>query len=278
MDLLNLVKTIKTDLECQYGIPLKINMLNGETSVFFLRVMENDNNNGLGFDIHLKYRKIILKMHSMHRLISKSQAEQCRINLNTNLNIFLAFYKKLLDLNGVIELIINGERKNINESLLIKEWNSIELINKSRFIDVLDFNEYNYENFKDILSAFWGVVLSFSNISNNNTKKQLLFEGKQKYKISKLYERSLINRQACILLKGTNCTVCGMSFEDKYGKIGRNFIEIHHLIPISTYKTQTKINPLTDLIPLCSNCHAIIHKKQPPYSIEELKEKINENK
>ena len=33
-----------------------------------------------------------------------------------------------------------------------------------------------------------------------------------------------------------------------------------------------KIDPINDLIPVCSNCHTMLHKKEPPLLPEELKE------
>ena len=45
-----------------------------------------------------------------------------------------------------------------------------------------------------------------------------------------------------------------------YGSFGENFIEVHHLKPISTYDGEHEVNPLTDLVPLCSNCHSMIHR------------------
>ena len=59
------------------------------------------------------------------------------------------------------------------------------------------------------------------------------------------------------------CEICSFNFEEKYGsELGQNFIEAHHLIPISELKDddQTKIE---DLIMVCSNCHRMIHRKRP---------------
>ena len=33
--------------------------------------------------------------------------------------------------------------------------------------------------------------------------------------------------------KGYTCEVCGFNFELRYGKLGKDFIEVHHLVPIS---------------------------------------------
>jgi 5-methylcytosine-specific restriction protein A len=86
-----------------------------------------------------------------------------------------------------------------------------------------------------------------------------------------LYERSAINRQVCIIINGCICKVCGFDFEKKFGAIGIGFIHVHHVVPISMLGEGYLIDPSKDLVPVCPNCHAMLHKSNPPYTIEELK-------
>lgn len=88
------------------------------------------------------------------------------------------------------------------------------------------------------------------------------------------YERSRPNRTACIALFGKACGVCGFDFEARYGGIGSGFIEVHHLTPVSMMGGEYAVSPLTDLIPLCSNCHSMAHTKTPPWTPSELQSKI----
>lgn len=84
-------------------------------------------------------------------------------------------------------------------------------------------------------------------------------EGK-KYEASVTrYERDRGNRKACIAHYGYVCQVCGMNFEQAYGELGKEFIEVHHLHPVA--HGERKVNPVEDLIPLCSNCHSMIHRQ-----------------
>ena len=69
----------------------------------------------------------------------------------------------------------------------------------------------------------------------------------------------------------TSCWVCGFNFFDKYGDFGKDFIEIHHLLPINEGMRQTSTE---DLRPICSNCHRMIHRKKKMLTIQELKEII----
>lgn len=88
------------------------------------------------------------------------------------------------------------------------------------------------------------------------------------------YERNRDARQKCIDHYGYNCKACGFNFETSYGSIGEEFIHVHHVIPIHTVKGEYEVDPIKDLIPVCPNCHAIIHLAKPALTIEELKEHL----
>lgn len=70
------------------------------------------------------------------------------------------------------------------------------------------------------------------------------------------------------------CEKCGFDFSEKYGERGANFIEVHHTKAIAKRKKneQTKIE---DLAMLCSNCHSVVHRKQPWLTMDELEEILN---
>lgn len=90
------------------------------------------------------------------------------------------------------------------------------------------------------------------------------------------YERNPRARQECIRQKGCYCHVCGFDFREKYGSLGEGFIHVHHIVPLHTIKKSYKVNPVKDLVPVCPNCHAMLHKdKKRTLSIEELKEKLS---
>ncbi|MDY6994104.1 MAG: HNH endonuclease [Pseudomonadota bacterium] len=101
------------------------------------------------------------------------------------------------------------------------------------------------------------------------------YEGATQKVTVNIYERNPEARQKCIEYYGTDCYVCSFNFEDNYGEIGKGFIHVHHLKPLSEIGEEYELNPLQDLRPVCPNCHAMLHKRKPPYSIEELKQIIN---
>ncbi len=90
------------------------------------------------------------------------------------------------------------------------------------------------------------------------------------------YERSSIARMKCIEKHGCKCMVCGIDFENRYGELGKGFIHIQHIIPLATIGKEYKVDYENHLIPVCPNCHAMLHRKQHGgYStVEELKKRI----
>jgi len=87
-------------------------------------------------------------------------------------------------------------------------------------------------------------------------------------------ERDNKARKKCIEIFGTTCTVCGFDFEKIYGEIGAGFIHVHHLKPLAEAESQRKVDPKTDLRPVCPNCHEMLHRQRPPFTIEELRKKL----
>lgn len=84
------------------------------------------------------------------------------------------------------------------------------------------------------------------------------------------YERNLEARKKCIEKYGCKCFLCGFDFSKKYGAIGEGIIEVHHIKPLSQIKSEYVVDPIKDLIPICPNCHTMVHRKKPPYTIEEM--------
>lgn len=97
-------------------------------------------------------------------------------------------------------------------------------------------------------------------------------EGHFKYYYGKRYERDSKNRRLAIKKHGLICFACGFNFEEVYGERGKDFIEVHHIKPLSTMEEAVEINPDTDLVPLCANCHRMVHRrKDEVLSVDELK-------
>lgn len=104
-------------------------------------------------------------------------------------------------------------------------------------------------------------------------------EGEIKTVETTIYERDKNARKKCIefyLLKNNGklfCEICGFDFGKVYGERYRNMIEIHHIEPLHKIKAEYKVDPIKDLIPVCPNCHMVLHAKEGE-SIEELKNRF----
>lgn len=79
---------------------------------------------------------------------------------------------------------------------------------------------------------------------------------------SRRYERSRAARDACIKARGYACAVCGLVFSDRYGEIGRDYIQVHHVVPLHADARAHQVDPARDLAPVCANCHAMLHLSQ----------------
>ncbi|MDY3530176.1 HNH endonuclease [Riemerella anatipestifer] len=108
--------------------------------------------------------------------------------------------------------------------------------------------------------------------------KEILFEGAKKTITVNAYERNSRARYLCIKHYGTHCQVCNFDFEKTYGDIGKDFIHVHHLTKVSDIKEKYEVNPIEDLIPVCPNCHAMLHRQEPPFTVEELKKILQNSK
>lgn len=110
-------------------------------------------------------------------------------------------------------------------------------------------------------------------------------EGAEKRVTVNKYERNSNARKKCIEHYGFKCFICGFDFKKVYGEIGENFIHVHHKIPFNKLKKEYgnieeyEINPEKDLIPICPNCHEMIHKLRTigDEAVEELKNILTRN-
>ena len=101
-------------------------------------------------------------------------------------------------------------------------------------------------------------------------------EGNKIQKTINVYERNPKLRELCIKKYGYVCQVCNTKLEDVYGLIAKEFIHVHHIKPISEYGENHETDALKDLITVCPNCHAMLHRTIDNVSptVEELKQII----
>lgn len=90
------------------------------------------------------------------------------------------------------------------------------------------------------------------------------------------YERSPEARRLCLAHYGAQCQACDLKYEEKYGAIGAALIHVHHVTPLSTIGEAYEVNPIRDLVPLCATCHHVVHRRDPPFTVAELRRAIAE--
>jgi len=57
-------------------------------------------------------------------------------------------------------------------------------------------------------------------------------------------------------------------------ELGRAFIEVHHVKLPFGLEEEVIVNPETDLVCLCANCHRVIHRKRAIKTVEELRKSL----
>lgn len=92
------------------------------------------------------------------------------------------------------------------------------------------------------------------------------------------YERDPKARQKCIDCYGSSCSVCDFDFGRTFGQLGQGFIHVHHLRPIAEIAAKYEVDPVKDLRLVCPNCHAMIHRRLPSLSIEEIQILLKSNR
>lgn len=124
----------------------------------------------------------------------------------------------------------------------------------------------------DYVDTFLNDTLGYASIGEEEIPSHC-YEGAKYSILVNKYERSSIARMKCIEKYGCKCIVCGMDFEKMYGILGNGFIHIHHIVPLSEIGKEYRVNYEKDLVPVCPNCHAMLHRKlEGEYlTIEELK-------
>jgi 5-methylcytosine-specific restriction enzyme A len=86
------------------------------------------------------------------------------------------------------------------------------------------------------------------------------------------YERDRRARRLCLAHWGSRCVVCGLDFGERYGPLGQDFIHVHHVLELSSVGPGYRVDPVNDLRPVCPNCHAMIHRRRPALSIDEVRQ------
>lgn len=103
-----------------------------------------------------------------------------------------------------------------------------------------------------------------------------LTEGAKRQVTVNAYERNPLARERCIAHYGSTCQVCGFDFATCYGELGAGFIHVHHRRALSDLGSEYVVDPVDDLIPVCPNCHAMLHRRKPALEPDWLRGLVEE--
>ena len=189
-------------------------------------------------------------------------------------NTFVSLARELFGRDGKFRFQINGNSHDpLKPGTWPENWSALELEIERTPVMI------DHESGEDVGDKvlFWaggllGMVLSLLPLEEEISEG--LPEGALRRVEVNRYERSRINRAICISVHGTRCKVCGLDLEELYGEIGRGFIHVHHIVPVSQMKPDYKIDPISELIPVCPNCHSMLHRQNPPLSVAELRRRM----
>lgn len=173
---------------------------------------------------------------------------------------------------------------------ILKEDNLDSVPDRKRWSGHIRDNKLKIKN--DVLDVenYYNIDFNVNSISTSNqiispditpieAEASLLPEGAKKTISVNKYERNPEARKRCIDFYGTVCQICEFDFEKVYGGLGKGFIEVHHNKPVSEIGESYEVDPIKDMIPVCPNCHSMLHlKRNITISIDCLRDIIKEKK
>ncbi len=106
------------------------------------------------------------------------------------------------------------------------------------------------------------IYSSETTLNDEQNTLESAIEGKTRVRYVTTYERDPKYRKQAIAIHGDSCIACGFNFGQFYGEYAEGYIHIHHVVPLSEFEKPKAIDPETDLVPLCANCHSVVHRKK----------------
>ncbi len=188
---------------------------------------------------------------------------------------FVSLAQSFESIGNHINVKVNGSVVSLENGLPPPPWGKFEL-NVRKLTDVASGDDGNLQaEVENIAAACLALVLVLLPLEEDESTSQPLFEmglpeGACSTVLVNRYERSPVNRAACIAAHGAKCKVCGFDFGVVYGPMAHGYIEVHHRVPVSKMGGSYRVDPVNDLIPLCANCHAVVHQVDPPMEPETL--------
>ena len=189
--------------------------------------------------------------------------------------VFVSILSECERLGAKVEFCINDKTSQFDDEHIWNEpWSRLKLtINKGNLELGVSEGELDEEITIAWTKRFVAAVIALLPLEENQEVQPDVVgypEGALTTVQINRYERDRRNRAAAIAIHGTTCRGCGINLEEQYGAVARGCVEIHHVTPVAQLGKSYKIDPVRDLVPLCPNCHTIAHRRNPPFSAEEI--------
>lgn len=149
-------------------------------------------------------------------------------------------------------------------------WRSAEIECRAR-VTRRGTRDANFEGWTRAAGTCLALVMTALGMEEIDDFPLGLPEGAESQSLTSRYERNPANRLACIAYHGHVCWVCDFDFGGAYGDLGRSFIVVHHILPVSMMPADYRVDPVREMVPLCSNCHSMVHRTTPPIHPVELR-------
>ena len=269
------VQAIAEKLTTQFGLTFGISEGKDELGPFVdLRPVDLEPPEGFKLRVQVGWRSVevtfMLDAYSAQLLKAMNRAEAAKREL------FSHMASETMRSGASVRLLINGSEQPLADpSAWPSSWNAFSLFVRRSPIDLSD----GATRIREV--EYWAgtslaLVMPFLPLDDDLASAEADAElaglpegGRTRVEVNR-YERSRLNRAICIQVKGAKCSVCGVDMGDVYGEIGRDYIHVHHLIPLASMGPDYRVDPVRDLVPVCPNCHAMAHRRTPPIPIDEL--------
>ena len=243
-----------------------------------LRVIPANSGDRL-FEILIRFpNKIRLEMSFLPQRYSADMVREMGQADESRKKVFCSYAEQLSSLGAKTRLKINDVPYNPTDFVIWPDqWDKFSVKTDIRPIEFTSYDKPDYLNtVLRWMPLMMGLSLSLLHVVKKEEDSSLTgsigeAEGKKYDVVTSRYERSPVNRVLCLAKYGYSCQICGFDFFQKYGDIGKDFIHVHHTVPVSQMGENYQVDPLKELIPVCPNCHAMLHRKNPPYTPSELK-------
>lgn len=262
---------IKQDLEMFYDVPFEVKLRMDYNDPLYLISPQND----LGelFEVKIYFRQRI-------RMIVEVEPQKYAASMIEEINnadihkkkLFLGYVEQISQNCSRFEFFVNQHLIDITIPEAWKEkWNSFRIRATQIIEDALN-EEEEIRVVQEWARMFVGLIMSLLEIEKIG---ELGFaEGRVIQVLQNRYERNPVNRELCLSANGYKCEICGFDFQQFYGELGYKFIHVHHIEPVSSHGGEYYLDPVKDMIPVCPNCHTMLHKVNPPIKPERLQEII----